>query len=124
MYREITADDVGEPYFKAFGRVTPVQNFIGRIMKQDIGKRVFLRGDILQVENDEQRDARLAPAPAVDPRLYAVEAEHIERLKAIAKRLYTEIRMNGDEMRDAAHAITSVVWYAEALGPIPLTEST
>jgi len=52
------------------------------------------------------------------PALYCIEPEHLERLKAVAKRLYTENRMNGDEMRDAAHGIMSVVRYAEALGAL------
>jgi hypothetical protein len=59
-YREITEADVGKSLFAAFGRQWPVTSFIGRIMKQDIGKRVFLRRGGLQVENNEQRAARLA----------------------------------------------------------------
>ena len=51
--------------------------------------------------------------------LYTIEAGHLEQLKALAKRLYTEQRMNGDEMRDAGHAITAIVRSAEAIGPIP-----
>lgn len=38
-----------------------------------------------------------------------LEAHHLERLRAIAKRLYTEQRMTGDEMRDAAHGIMAAV---------------
>lgn len=41
------------------GREYPVSTFIGRILKQDIGKRVYLVGGILQVENNEQRAERL-----------------------------------------------------------------
>jgi hypothetical protein len=52
------------------------------------------------------------------PEFYIMEVEHLERLKTVAKRLYTEDRMNGDEMRDAAHGIMSVVRYAEALGAL------
>lgn len=54
-------------------------------------------------------------APKDEVLFYAIEAEHLERLKTVAKRLYTENRMNGDEMRDAAHGIMSVVRYAESL---------
>lgn len=61
-YRDIAADDVGKWLFGAFGRRWPVSSFIGRIMPHDVGKRVYLVGDILQVENDEQRDARMARA--------------------------------------------------------------
>lgn len=61
----IEAKHVNKALFHAFGRAWPVSGFIGRIMKQDIGKRVYLvpcddprAGSILQVENDEQRAAR------------------------------------------------------------------
>jgi len=59
-YREITRADVGKAHFRAFGRVWPVADFIGRIMAQDVGKRVYKVGDIVQVENNEQRARRLA----------------------------------------------------------------
>jgi hypothetical protein len=39
----------------------------------------------------------------------AVEREQLRRLIAVAARLYTERRMNGDEMRDLAHTITAVL---------------
>ncbi len=63
----ITTAHVGKPWIKAFGRVWPVVDFIGRIIKQDIGKRIYLVGDILQVENDQQRDARLRGGRPVRP---------------------------------------------------------
>lgn len=49
---------------------------------------------------------------------YAMEAEHLELLKSVAKRLYTENRMDGNEMRDAAHSVMSVVRYAESLSAL------
>ena len=49
---------------------------------------------------------------------YAMEAEHLERLKNAARRLYTERRMDGDEMRDFAHSIMTVVRYAESLSAL------
>lgn len=58
-YREIVEADVGKALFKAFDRTWAVTAFIGRIMKQDVGKRVYLRGGVLQVESDAQRSARL-----------------------------------------------------------------
>lgn len=58
-FREITQEDVGKGLFEFNGRKWSVREFIGRILKQDVGKRVYLKGDILQVENDEQRDKRL-----------------------------------------------------------------
>ncbi len=61
-YREIVGADVGRRFFRAFGRTWQVQDFIGRILEQDVGKRVFLRGGVLQVENNEQRAARAGKA--------------------------------------------------------------
>lgn len=46
------------------------------------------------------------------PLLYTIEAEHIERLKAVANRLLEE---NSNAMDHAADIIMSVVRYAEAL---------
>lgn len=51
-------------------------------------------------------------------RLYIVEEGQLRKLERIAKRLYTENRMNGDEMRDAAHAISSIVSVAREM-PVP-----
>lgn len=59
-YYTITVEDVGQPFLRAFGRVWPVSAFLGRIMTIDIGKRVYLRGGILQAENGEQRAERIA----------------------------------------------------------------
>lgn len=59
QFYEISAPDVGHATIRFQGQVWQVSNFMGRILKQDIGKRIFRRGDILQVENDEQRDRRL-----------------------------------------------------------------
>lgn len=58
--REITAADVGKATFKARGITYRTCDFIGQVLPSDVGKRVYLVGDVLQVENDEQRDARLA----------------------------------------------------------------
>lgn len=57
-YATIQAADVGQPIFRAFGRTWGCSNFIGRILPADVGKRVYLRDGILQVENDAQRLAR------------------------------------------------------------------
>ncbi len=54
----IKTEDVGVPHLRAFGQTWPVTGFMGRILKRDVGKRVYLRGGILQVENDEQYMAR------------------------------------------------------------------
>lgn len=63
-YREINEADVGKNLFSAFGKTWVTEHFIGHIMRQDIGKRVFLRNGVLQVENDDQRAARLARGAA------------------------------------------------------------
>jgi hypothetical protein len=49
---------------------------------------------------------------------YVMEAEHLERLKAVARRLYTEDRMDGNQMRDAAYDIMSVVRYSESISAL------
>lgn len=55
----IKKSDVGRPWLKAFGRVWMVSDFLGRIMNQDVGKRIYkTSGDVLQVENKEQFIAR------------------------------------------------------------------
>lgn len=57
----IRATDVGKRTILAFGQRWPVEDFIGRILKRDVGKRVYSFGDYLQVENDEQLRRRLGP---------------------------------------------------------------
>lgn len=56
----ISRFDIGRPTIRAFGKVWLTQNFIGRILPRDVGKKVYLRDDILQVENDEQFNRRRA----------------------------------------------------------------
>lgn len=51
--------DVGKALLRAFGRTIPVSHFIGQIMPIDVGKRVYDVNGIVQVENEEQRGARL-----------------------------------------------------------------
>lgn len=58
-YYTITSRDIGKPTIRAFGRTWSVSDFIGRILSIDVGKRVYERGGILQVENQEQLEARL-----------------------------------------------------------------
>lgn len=79
-YFTIRKSDVSSFTIRAFGRVWPVVDFIGRIMLQDIGKRVYLRGGILQVENHEQFAARLAAERAAakdDPPSRCECEEHV-----------------------------------------------
>lgn len=67
---EIAGSDIGRHTIEAFGRKWDVQDFMGRIMPRDVGKRVYRTrtndrmGYVLQVENDEQFAARLAAASA------------------------------------------------------------
>lgn len=56
----ITTEDVGKAHIRAFGKTWPVNWFLGRILTCDVGKRVYLRGGVLQVENEEQHMARIA----------------------------------------------------------------
>ena len=50
-----------------------------------------------------------------DAPLYSIEPEHLAGLRSVAKRLYTEDRMTGDEMRDSAYTIMAAVRFAESL---------
>ncbi len=66
QFYTITENDVGKARLKAFGLSWSVAEFIGHIMSQDVGKRVYRvrtannEGSILQVENNEQRAVRMA----------------------------------------------------------------
>ena len=51
--------DVGRATIKAFGKRWRTDEFIGQVLKQDVGKRVYRVGDFLQVENDSQLARRL-----------------------------------------------------------------
>ena len=65
-YYTITRADVGKAFLRAFGRVWPMSAVLGRVLDQDVGKRLYrVRAedgvtDILQAENEPQRAARLA----------------------------------------------------------------
>jgi len=65
MYYVIAEADVGQPCIRAFGQTWTVHDFLGRVMQQDVGKRVYRvacncgRG-FLQVENAAQLAARQA----------------------------------------------------------------
>lgn len=41
-------------------------------------------------------------------KLFAIEESDVEQLETAAKRLYTEQRMDGNAMRDLAHALTAI----------------
>ncbi len=59
-YYTLTTEDVGKPHIRAFDQTWPVNWFLGRVLNCDVGKRVYLRGGVLQVENAEQYEARMA----------------------------------------------------------------
>jgi hypothetical protein len=46
---------------------------------------------------------------------FLIEESDLAKLETLASRLYTEGRMSGDEMRDAAHALTAVARRARAV---------
>ena len=58
-YYTLTAEDVGKPWLKAFGRTWLTCDFIGKVQMRDIGKRVYLVDGVLQVESDRQLGDRL-----------------------------------------------------------------
>ena len=59
IHYTIKSTDLNMPTIKAFGKVWLTSSFIGRILQQDIGKRVYLVRDILQVESAEQYNRRV-----------------------------------------------------------------
>lgn len=58
-WEEILPEHVGQMWPIFFGMPRDVSGWIGRIFPTDVGKRVYLVDGVLQVENDEQRDARI-----------------------------------------------------------------
>ena len=58
IFREIIEEDVHKALFYFNGTNYKVSEFIGQILHQDVGKRVYLVDGILQVENDDQRNKR------------------------------------------------------------------
>lgn len=43
------------------------------------------------------------------PDYIAIEPNHLERIRTVMRRLYSEDRMNGDQMRDAAQQLQVVI---------------
>jgi hypothetical protein len=77
-YYEIQESDVGSRILEAFGKRWYVKDVMGHILPDDVGKRVYMKvtgrvnpgwwagpGAIIQVENDQQRDARLGKGECV-----------------------------------------------------------
>jgi hypothetical protein len=42
-------------------------------------------------------------------KFYAIDEEQIKQFEHIKKRLYSEMRMNGDEMRNSAQCISAIM---------------
>jgi hypothetical protein len=62
-YYTITKADVGKRHIQAFGKTWLTSGFLGIVLDMDVGKRVYQRRDILQVENQAQLRARIEAAP-------------------------------------------------------------
>lgn len=48
-------------------------------------------------------------------KLYAIEGGQLRALRAVATRLHSERRMDGDEMRDLGHTLAAIVTSCEQL---------
>ena len=59
QFYTLADSDVAMPYIKCLGRTWRVEDFLGQVLPQDVGKRVYRIKGILQVENNEQRDQRM-----------------------------------------------------------------
>lgn len=55
----LTSKHVGRRIIQAFGKSWFVSDFIGQILPQDVGKRVYDKGHYLAVENNEQMKNRI-----------------------------------------------------------------
>lgn len=56
----LDSSHIGKRYVEdSDGKLIHVADAIGPVQAIDIGKRVYLNGDVIQVENNEQRDARI-----------------------------------------------------------------
>jgi hypothetical protein len=63
LVHTISAADIGKRTIRIEDRPRSVADFIGHVMPRDVGKRVYVVGDVLQVENDIQlRDRRASEA--------------------------------------------------------------
>jgi hypothetical protein len=57
-FYELQPADVGRVRIECFGKTWPVGPLV-RVLPLDVGKRVYCRSGVLQVENEEQRRFRL-----------------------------------------------------------------
>jgi hypothetical protein len=57
----VTADDIGRGSIKdVYGKSHWLSGYFGLFERQDIGKRLYDIDGVVQMENNEQRDRRLA----------------------------------------------------------------
>lgn len=55
----LTSRHIGKRTIKAFGKSWFVSDFIGQILPQDVGRRVFDKGDYLAAEDNKHMKERL-----------------------------------------------------------------
>lgn len=56
----ITAKDVGRRWLRLDGRLVLIMRFMGQVMEQDVGKRIYCdRTEVYNVESNEQLATRL-----------------------------------------------------------------
>ena len=58
-YYTITEQDINKRFLKVFGKTWSLSDLCGHIMSIDVGKRIYLVKNILQIENQEQFENRL-----------------------------------------------------------------
>lgn len=57
-YYTLTEADVGMATIRCFGKIWLVADFLGRVLPQDVGKRVYSVMGIIQAENEYQEAER------------------------------------------------------------------
>jgi hypothetical protein len=58
-FYELQPSDVGRARLECFGQTWSVTDLLGWVLPLDVGKRVYCRNGVLQVENEEQRRFRI-----------------------------------------------------------------
>lgn len=53
--------------------------------------------------------AKRATPSRAEPSLHYIETQALDKLRAVSKRLYTENRLSGDDMRNLAQALDAVL---------------
>ena len=50
----LSYEHIGKRFIKVHGKQYNIGDVIGYVMGRDLGKKVYIRNDVLMVENDEQ----------------------------------------------------------------------